>query len=665
MVKDINPGSGSSHPISLTNVSGTIFFAAYDGTHGSELWRSSGNASDTQLVKELPAGSDSLVSNLGYFTNVCGNLFFAASAGNSNFALWRSDGTASGTQMVKDINLRIPNSINEFYYYSRYLANVSGTLFFRATDQPGETAAGYALWRSDGTAAGTQMVRDSGGKGLYAPYFLTNIRGTLFFSAYQDNHYPSPWILPVTPAPSTSTSVKISPEGGKFFGDAVTLTASVTPGSINDSLTGTVDFLDGSTTLASGVTLNSSGQATYTSITFSAGTHTITASYSNDPTFLPSTSAKTSLVISQAVTRTIVALSSVNSVYGQGFLATATVNAVPGQGTGFPTTGSVLFTDILLTNADASGHFLLGGKTTLTIGRRPVSAGGKAVLDAAVTGGVILPGAITGYLSNGQAANLSPVSHFIKAQYEGGSANFAGSPSPSAGALETISRDHTETTIQVSPTPSRFGQVVRITATVKSLGGSLLGPIGTVTFLDSYTIGGVTTNTKLGTLTLPLVARGVTAVSAIFTTSSLAKGNHVLRVLHNGDDHAPFPLPTSFPFRDQWIPSNSVGHSQTVTAANAIDALSASPPPGPGATVGPFVTGSNVDTGSKASEPAKLAMGGSATTLYGSFSIAVDSRPTARAVSALFARRRREPNDGDSDSVLGWDDPGGSDLGFI
>ena len=38
LVRDIDPG-GSSYPYSLTNVAGTLFFAAADGTHGTELWK--------------------------------------------------------------------------------------------------------------------------------------------------------------------------------------------------------------------------------------------------------------------------------------------------------------------------------------------------------------------------------------------------------------------------------------------------------------------------------------------------------------------------------------------------------------------------------------------------------------------------------------------------
>ena len=44
MVKDIDPGATGSIPSYLTNVNGTLFFAANDGTHGYELWKSDGTS---------------------------------------------------------------------------------------------------------------------------------------------------------------------------------------------------------------------------------------------------------------------------------------------------------------------------------------------------------------------------------------------------------------------------------------------------------------------------------------------------------------------------------------------------------------------------------------------------------------------------------------------
>lgn len=56
MLKDINP-AGDGDPGQLTNVNGTLFFNAKDGTNGRELWMSDGTAAGTVRVKDInPTG---------------------------------------------------------------------------------------------------------------------------------------------------------------------------------------------------------------------------------------------------------------------------------------------------------------------------------------------------------------------------------------------------------------------------------------------------------------------------------------------------------------------------------------------------------------------------------------------------------------------------------
>ena len=74
-VLDIYAGSRNSDPSSLTNVNGTLFFAAYTGSSGYELWKSDGTSGGTIRVQDIdPGGGD---SNPHYLTDVNGTLFFA------------------------------------------------------------------------------------------------------------------------------------------------------------------------------------------------------------------------------------------------------------------------------------------------------------------------------------------------------------------------------------------------------------------------------------------------------------------------------------------------------------------------------------------------------------------------------------------------------------
>ena len=178
MVTDIRPGLDGSNPRGLTEVAGTLYFIANDGTHGDQLWRSNGTVAGTFMVKEIAPGGVSC-SRPRTLTNVGGILYFAAFANSRHGCeLWKSDGTRGGTVLVKDIHKLGGSNPNEF-------TGMGGTLYFSAFDE----AHGWALWRSDGTADGTYLVKDTQrgpapccvrGNHLYS---LTNVDGVLYFSA--------------------------------------------------------------------------------------------------------------------------------------------------------------------------------------------------------------------------------------------------------------------------------------------------------------------------------------------------------------------------------------------------------------------------------------------------------------------------------------------------
>ena len=182
LVQDID-ASDNGDPNALAEFGGTLFFAAYDGpddgaTHGMELWRSDGTTAGTHLVADINTSGDSSPYRL---TTAGGYLFFVANDGMHGYELWKTDGTEPGTEMVQDIDTNGSDSSDP-----DDLTEVGGILLFTAYDGPDDgTTYGRELWRSDGdpSGSGTYMVEDIYAGSSSYPDGLTDIGGTLFFTA--------------------------------------------------------------------------------------------------------------------------------------------------------------------------------------------------------------------------------------------------------------------------------------------------------------------------------------------------------------------------------------------------------------------------------------------------------------------------------------------------
>ncbi|MBC7922074.1 MAG: T9SS type A sorting domain-containing protein, partial [Ferruginibacter sp.] len=106
LVKDINQGPGSSIPGSsdpgqFVSVDGVIYFRANDGTSGRELWRSDGTPEGTLPVGDIRPGAastfaDNDITGLN-LTSVDGVVYFAAADGTYGTELWKYIPTAPTT----------------------------------------------------------------------------------------------------------------------------------------------------------------------------------------------------------------------------------------------------------------------------------------------------------------------------------------------------------------------------------------------------------------------------------------------------------------------------------------------------------------------------------------------------------------------------------------
>jgi ELWxxDGT repeat protein len=133
---------------------------------------------------ELPADVNAVITKDGSeprgFVTVGSYAYFAATTAMHGRELWRTDGTAAGTQIVRDIGPgRTDGGVDR-------LTNVNGTLFFYAIT-PG---TGRELWKSDGTTAGTVMVKDivpGPGNGVSVGlHGMINVGGVLYFAGVNE-----------------------------------------------------------------------------------------------------------------------------------------------------------------------------------------------------------------------------------------------------------------------------------------------------------------------------------------------------------------------------------------------------------------------------------------------------------------------------------------------
>jgi ELWxxDGT repeat protein len=214
----------------LLAVNGALVFTADDGVHGDELWRSDGTAAGTRLMTDLVSGIDPSFPQ--QFTPFQGGFLFVTR--NPDWILYWSDGTTNDTfaithtsgpsglqrtylgaagafaygqgfnsttgvelyktdgfsplSLVADINPAGDSRPDDFI-------GVGPTLFFTAETQ----ALGRELWQTDGTAAGTVLVRDiNPGGGWSVPgdgnRVMKVVNGTLFFAANDGTHGTELWM---------------------------------------------------------------------------------------------------------------------------------------------------------------------------------------------------------------------------------------------------------------------------------------------------------------------------------------------------------------------------------------------------------------------------------------------------------------------------------------
>jgi hypothetical protein len=367
---------------------------------------------------------------------------------------------------------------------------------FTATVTPGAlvaaTPTGTITFLDGGNTIGTGTLIPSGnnGQATLTTSALAVGSHTITVSYTGDGNFTGSGpasLTQVVNAPvavNTSVTVAASPTAS-VFGQSVTFTATITAASGTTAPGGTVTFSDGITTIgtatASQIGATNTSSASITTTTLPVGSLTITASYSGNATFNPS-SGSTPFTVSKANSQTALTASPNPSNVGQPVTFTATITAVP-PGSGTPG-GMVTFLD---NGAPIGTATLSGGVATFT------------------------------------TSTLSAGTHPITTSY-GGDGNFNGSTGTLTPAQQVNKITPATTGVTSSPNPSTFGQAV--TATVAGSGG--LVPTGTVTFTDTFN----SQTTTLGTVSLN--GSGQASLPPI---STLVVGMHSIQASYSGDNN--------------------------------------------------------------------------------------------------------------------------------
>jgi len=131
----------------LMPVGSSLYFAANDSSHGTELWQSDGSSVGTHMLADLRAdsGINAPGSRPTELIENQGRLLFFANDGRGP-ALWASDGSIASTQIIKLFTgetdaARMTRLGDELYFMT------GRQVMFGSVN---------TLWYSDGTASGTQ-----------------------------------------------------------------------------------------------------------------------------------------------------------------------------------------------------------------------------------------------------------------------------------------------------------------------------------------------------------------------------------------------------------------------------------------------------------------------------------------------------------------------------
>jgi len=190
-LRDTVAGSSSGGAGGISRFKGTsLFYAADDQVHGMELWSMSAGQTFKLFDINNPQPSPTHSAYPLGIARFGKHVLFSAFDGVSGTETWISDGTTAGTRLLKDLAPGITSSLSHYY------AVVGDKLIFDAFTPK----TGMELFMTDGTPAGTKLLKDirSGPLSSY-PSYLAAVGDKVYFACNDGSSGFEPWVTDGTP----------------------------------------------------------------------------------------------------------------------------------------------------------------------------------------------------------------------------------------------------------------------------------------------------------------------------------------------------------------------------------------------------------------------------------------------------------------------------------
>ena len=205
-VADLCPEGWDTPPSRPLSTPLGFFFRGFSPEAGFEVWRTLGTPATSALVRDIHPGTlsgfggsdaDTMTRGPG------GHVYFQGVTAAAGAELWRTDGTAAGTSLVRDLAPGSQGSLPSS------LTALGERLVFAASGK---------LWASDGTGDGTTLILPTDPNAPESrPEFRTLLGDRLFFTARDATHGSEVW------------STDGTADGTRLLADLYTGTGTVWP----------------------------------------------------------------------------------------------------------------------------------------------------------------------------------------------------------------------------------------------------------------------------------------------------------------------------------------------------------------------------------------------------------------------------------------------------